>query len=222
MDNVKDDFYYAKRLLMSIERTSNYLKGKSMDDLMNDGYLCDAIENRFTKIAEDAEHLTKEFKESINVIPWHGIASIRNRVCHDYDVVDYSILYKTIKINFPQFRKVLLDAFGTVRMNLRSNPFELIKAKRKTIEMRLLDEKRKKLNIGDLIIFSNVETKEEIIAEVVNLNSYASFEELYANYKKSELGYKDNESANSSDMLEYYSKENILKYGVLAIEIRTY
>ena len=54
MDNVKDNFYYVKRLLKSIEVTSRYLEDKSMDNLINDGYLCDAIENRFTKIAEDA------------------------------------------------------------------------------------------------------------------------------------------------------------------------
>ena len=46
MDNVKNDFYYVKRLLKSIEVTSRYLEGRSMDDLNNDGYLCDAIENR--------------------------------------------------------------------------------------------------------------------------------------------------------------------------------
>ena len=106
MDNVKDDFYYVKRLLKSIEVTSRYLEGKSMDDLNNDGYLCDAIENRFTKIAEDAKKLSDDYKKSIKSIPWDGIYSIRNRVCHDYDVVDYAILYKTIKVNFPQFKQV--------------------------------------------------------------------------------------------------------------------
>ena len=63
MDNVKNDFYYVKRLLRSIEITSRYLKDKSMDDLINDGFLCDAIENRFTKIAEDASNLSKDFKK---------------------------------------------------------------------------------------------------------------------------------------------------------------
>lgn len=60
MDNVKDDFYYVKRLLKNIEVTSRYLEDKSMDDLINDGFLCDAIENRFTKIAEDAKKLSDD------------------------------------------------------------------------------------------------------------------------------------------------------------------
>lgn len=88
MDNIKNAFYYVKRLLKSIEITSRYLKDKSMDDLINDGFLCDAIGNRFTKIAEDASNLSKDFKKNLSSIPWDGIASIRDRVCHDYDVVD--------------------------------------------------------------------------------------------------------------------------------------
>ena len=222
MDNIKDDFYYIKRLLKSIEVTSRYLEGKSMDDLIHDGYLCDAIENRFTKIAEDAKKLSNDYKNSIKSIPWDGIYSIRNRVCHDYDVVDYAILYKTIKINFPQFRQTLLSSITACQMNLYPDPFDLIKTGSKTVEMRLFDEKRRKLSIGGLIVFANTKTKEELIAEIVDLKQFGSFESLYANYKKTDLGYKYDELAKPEDMLAYYSIEEIKKYGVIAIELKAY
>lgn len=38
MDNVKDDIYFAKRILKNIEILSRYLKDKSQDDLLNDGF----------------------------------------------------------------------------------------------------------------------------------------------------------------------------------------
>ena len=222
MDNIKDDFYYIKRLLKSIEVTSRYLEGKSMDDLINDGYLCDAIENRFTKIAEDAKKLSDDYKNSIKSIPWDGIYSIRNRVCHDYDVVDYAILYKTIKVNFPQFKQALLSSITTYQMNLYPEPFDLIKVGSKKVEMRLFDEKRRKLSIGGLIVFTNTKTKEDLIAEIVDLKQFDSFESLYVNYKKTDLGYKDDEFAKPEDMLSYYSVEEINKYGVVAIELKAY
>lgn len=43
-------------------------------------------------------------------------------------------------------------------MKLQNNPFIKIKNKTKTIEMRLNDEKRKKINIGDNIEFTNIKT----------------------------------------------------------------
>ena len=222
MDNIKDDFYYAKRILKSIEVTCRYLENKSMDDFIDDGFLCDAIENRFTKIAEDAKKLSDDYKNSIKNIPWDGIYSIRNRVCHDYDVVDYAILYKTIKVNFPQFKQALLSSITTCQMNLYPEPFDLIKAGSKTVEMRLFDEKRRKLSVGGLIVFANTKSKEELIAEIVELKQFDSFESLYADYKKTDLGYKDDELAKSEDMLAYYSTEEIKKYGVVAIELNAY
>ena len=222
MDNIKDDFYYVKRILRSIEVSSQYLKDKNYDDILNDGYLCDAIENRFTKLAEDVTHLSKDFKDSVKTIPWTAMVSIRNRVCHDYDVVDDGTLYKTIKINFPQVRKELLKLFPYHSMRLQPKPFQLISEKRKKIEMRLNDEKRKNIKRGDLIIFINTETKEEMMCEVVETKVYKSFFELYAHYPKSVLGYDDGEVANPDDMLKYYSQENIDNYGVMAIEILVY
>lgn len=222
MDNIKNDPYYVKRLLKSIEVTSRYLKGKSIDDLSNDGFLCDAIENRFTKIAEDASKLSIEFKNHLKSIPWNAISSIRNRVCHDYDVVDFAILYKTIKVNFPSFRKELLNVVAVHKMKLYSNAFELIKNNSKTVEMRLNDKKRRKIREGDLVVFTNKETKEEIIVEVVGLRKFNTFNELYSSYEKTSLGYKKDDIADPNDMLLYYLKEQVEKYGVLALEIKIY
>ena len=222
MDNIKNDFYYVKRLLKRIEVTMRYLEGVTIDDLASDGFMCDAIENRFTKISEDASKLTKDYKESINAIPWPAIYSIRNRVVHDYDVVDFSILYKTVKTNFPQFKRALLDSIPTCHMKLNDEPFQLIKSKQKTIEMRLFDEKRQKLKIGDLIVFTNNKTKEEMLTEVVDLKRYNDFHELYAHYMKTEIGYGKDDNPNPNDMNEYYKDNDIKKYGVLAIEIKVY
>jgi len=222
MDNVKDDYYYVKRLLRSIIITCRYLENRSMEDLLSDGYLCDAIENRFTKMAEDMGKLSQDFKKSISTAAWNAVPAIRNRVCHDYDVVDATILYKTIKVNLPEFKDVLLKSVKINRMSLFSEPFDLLKNKKKTVEMRLYDEKRKKFNIGELILFTNNESKEELLAEIIDLKRFKSFIELYSRYKKEELGYSQDSIAKPEDMLAYYSKENIDKFGVIAIEIKTY
>ena len=105
-------------------------------------------------------------------------------------------------------------------MNLQPNPFEAIKSGRKTIEMRLNDERRKNIKIGDVIMFTNNQSGEVLIAEVINLFHFKNFEELYAHFDKKELGYLDDEIAKPSDMEIYYSKEKIEQYGVLGIEIQ--
>ena len=107
----------------------------------------------------------------------------------------------------------------THNMKLQNKPFESIKNGKKTIELRLYDEKRKLINEKDIIVFENMITKELIKTEVVKLHKYSSFEELYKHFDKASLGYNEGEIANSSDMEIYYPKEEQEKNSVLGIEI---
>lgn len=105
------------------------------------------------------------------------------------------------------------------RMKLWDESFEKIKNKTKTIEMRLCDEKRSLISIGDTIEFVNTKTNEIIVCAVINLYKYSDFYELYKHHDKISIGYSENEKADPTDMLAYYSAENIEKYGVMGIEI---
>lgn len=104
-------------------------------------------------------------------------------------------------------------------MRLHNRPFEKIKRKTKTVELRLYDEKRKLIKIGDIIEFENRVTQEKINVEVVKIHIFKSFKELYQNFDKISIGYDENEEANPKDMEQYYTKEEQEKYGVVGIEI---
>lgn len=95
--------------------------------------------------------------------------------------------------------------------------------RRKTIELRLNDEKRRKLNRKDLITFVNTEDSlKTITAEVIDIYKYKSFKELYADLPLLKCGYtkEDVKTASPEDMLAYYSAKQQEKYGVLGIEIK--
>ena len=105
-------------------------------------------------------------------------------------------------------------------MNLNNRPFKSIKEGTKTIELRLNDEKRSLLKVGDEIEFTNRDTNEKLSVDIINLHKYPSFKELYKHFNKIEMGYAEDEPSESKDMEAYYSKEEQNKYGVLGIKIR--
>ncbi len=105
-------------------------------------------------------------------------------------------------------------------MNLSDDSFDTIENGTKNIEMRLNDEKRSIIKVGDTIEFSNTKTKNKIVVDVISVNKYKNFDELYKHYSKESLGYKSLDTADPNDMKVYYSKEQINKYGVLAIGVR--
>ena len=104
-------------------------------------------------------------------------------------------------------------------MNLNPNPFKAIQSGKKTVEMRLYDEKRRLLKAGDTIVFTNTYNQERLSVKIKSLAKYRDFHDLYTGYDKISIGYSEEEEASPEDMLLYYSQEQVAAYGVLAIEI---
>ena len=108
-------------------------------------------------------------------------------------------------------------------MRLNPLPFKMIASGEKTIELRLNDEKRRLINVGDEITFINTEDNRKTLkTEIVNIYKYKSFKELYADLPLLKCGYtkEDVKTASPEDMLAYYSAKQQVKYGVLGIEIK--
>ena len=106
-------------------------------------------------------------------------------------------------------------------MKLHSSPFEKVKSGEKTIELRLLDEKRQKIRVGDKILFTDNKSGETLLKTVAKLHKFASFEELYKSLPLLKCGYTEDDIdiAHPSDMEQYYSAEKQKKYGVVGIEL---
>ena len=106
-------------------------------------------------------------------------------------------------------------------MRLNPAPFGLIRDGRKSIELRLYDEKRRKIQIGDGILFENTEAPELLLARVTGLRVFASFDDLYQALPLEACGYTeaDVDAASPADMDAYYSKEAQQRFGVVGIEL---
>lgn len=106
-------------------------------------------------------------------------------------------------------------------MKLQSKYYDFIESGTKRIEIRLNDEKRKKIKVGDTIRFFKMpELKEYIDTEVIKLHKYNSFNEMFNDFDISILSDKSMTKKELINILEeFYTKEEQEEYGVLGIEI---
>lgn len=107
-------------------------------------------------------------------------------------------------------------------MKLHDAPYNMIKNGCKTIELRLYDEKRRFISVGDEIEFVHSQAPNRtLLCRVIALHIFDSFEELYNNLPLLQCGYTEEDifTASPADMDLYYSKESQEKYGVIGIEI---
>ena len=107
-------------------------------------------------------------------------------------------------------------------IHLDSDVFETVDKGFKNVEGRVNDEKRRKLSIGDKLIFlKRPDEIEKIEAIVEDLVYYKDFNEMIKDYSMKEI-YLDKYSKDYYLELikRFYSDEEINKYGVVAIKFK--
>lgn len=109
------------------------------------------------------------------------------------------------------------------KLRLNVEAFELVKSGQKVIEARLYDKKRRKIKVGDKIMFfKRPEEKEKIIVKITDLSIIDSFEELFKFEDKLKFGFTEADSLEDqvSCMGKYYTKGDEEKYGAVGIHIK--
>lgn len=108
---------------------------------------------------------------------------------------------------------------NTHHMKLYREPFAMIVSGVKDIELRLNDEKRRCIRVGDTIVFTC--GAETVTAEVIALHRFSSFAQLYQALPLERCGYTREEldTAKPEDMYAYYTRSQEMRYGVLGIEL---
>lgn len=106
----------------------------------------------------------------------------------------------------------------THKMNLQDKYFDFIKNGTKRIELRLNDEKRQQIKIGDSIEFSN--EKYKFTTKVIGLLKYQDFKTLFNDFGIEILADKTMTKEELLGVLsEFYTPEKQEKFGVLGIRV---
>ncbi len=124
-------------------------------------------------------------------------------------------------ISLTQIRRSLIQMLHEMKLN--SIPFEKIQTGQKIIEVRLYDEKRRMVKIGDIIVFAKLPDKtEKIRVEVIGLSIFKSFRDLFSNFDKSKFGHDQILSLEEQIELqrEHYTEGEEKTSGVIGIHIK--
>lgn len=105
-------------------------------------------------------------------------------------------------------------------MNVKTKYYQLLKSGKKTIELRLFDEKRQKIKIGDEILFSDSSNQDDNFkATVLKLHRAENFNALCQIIKPEQAGFSSRGEL-ISVLEEFYAPSAQKKSGVVGIEIK--
>ena len=87
-------------------------QGKTRADLDADRQLNLSLVRLLEIVGEAASRVPREERARHPDIPWPEIVSLRNRLIHGYDTVDFDILWKIVKQDLPPLIEALEQIVG--------------------------------------------------------------------------------------------------------------
>ncbi|EGF47926.1 hypothetical protein AAULR_20957 [Lacticaseibacillus rhamnosus MTCC 5462] len=104
-----------------------------------------------------------------------------------------------------------------MEMGLAHDQFLLVQAGTKTIEIRLNDQKRQQLEVGDQIVFEDLATQQQVTKKVTQLEKFGTFSQLYQQYQGTVVGSAPTDSVAKmvADTFRIYTpqQEKIWRFG---------
>jgi serine/threonine protein phosphatase 1 len=150
----------------------------------------------------------------------------RSPHCHDPFYGKQMIAIDGLTIVSKQVNVLVLEdellASHTHAMKLQKEHFDHIAEGSKTVEMRLFDEKRRKIHVGDTIEFTREGSEErKLLARVQGMYVYHGFDELVEDFTPVDLGFAKTSPGKIEEyMLRIYGVEKAFKNKALAIKVK--
>jgi uncharacterized protein with HEPN domain len=80
----------------------DFIRGKSLEDYLNDLVLQAAIEHKVEIVGEAARKVSEEFKEIHPEIPWRPIVAQRHVLAHEYGEIRQENIWRVAALRIPE------------------------------------------------------------------------------------------------------------------------
>jgi len=101
----KDNTIYLEDILNHCEKIISFTDGISKEDFLENELIQDAVVRNIEVIGEAANKLTSDFKIDHPGYPVRDAITMRNKLIHDYTMINYSIVWDTIVRDIPKLRE---------------------------------------------------------------------------------------------------------------------
>jgi len=87
-----------------IDDVAQYVHGLPFEQFMTDKKTISACAFTVSQIGELAKDISLSTQEEYSHIPWKSIRGMRNKIVHDYENIDFAVLWGTITKSLPELK----------------------------------------------------------------------------------------------------------------------
>jgi len=96
------------KMIDTIERIQSYTNQLSYDEFCHNDMLVDACIFNLSQLGEQANRIDEDFESMHPDIPWRQVYGLRNRIVHDYEGINFKLIWEIIDSDLPDLKEKLL------------------------------------------------------------------------------------------------------------------
>ena len=89
-------------IVLACRRISRFLASTDQSAFLDDEEKQWAVVSQLMLVGEAVRRLSVDFRENMTNVPWQQIAGMRNRLIHQYDKINWTLVWKTAKEDVSQ------------------------------------------------------------------------------------------------------------------------
>lgn len=106
--------HYFRDILEYANFALSFLENMSYDQFTNDPKTVFAVVRALEVIGESSNRVPDDLKEKYSYVPWHKMRGLRNKIVHNYDDIDYTIVWNIVKNEIPKLIKQINEIIDEV------------------------------------------------------------------------------------------------------------
>lgn len=97
-----DDSVYLRHMLSHAREALEIYRSTTPATLQESRVYQLALLHLIEIVGETASRISHETKSQLDMLPWRGMVTMRNRIIHGYDTINIRILWDTIETDLPK------------------------------------------------------------------------------------------------------------------------
>lgn len=103
------DRIIIQKIITYIDDVEKYISEIDAKDFLDDKKTIMACAFTVMQIGEISKEITEETQTKYENVPWKSMKGMRNKIVHEYENVDLSVLWATIKESLPELKDELKE-----------------------------------------------------------------------------------------------------------------
>jgi uncharacterized protein with HEPN domain len=110
---MNDDFLdYVEDIIDAMNKAEILIEDVTFKQFKSDFRINFALVRALEIIGEATKRLPENIRVQYPDIPWKGMAGMRDRIIHGYDLVDLQIVWDVVKIDIPKIKPLIKKIFS--------------------------------------------------------------------------------------------------------------